>query len=69
MADGGVELLEGDVFAIVGQDPVVCHGVEHGAGGAGVAGSRGDIGWPVAEIAWTSFWHDPVGIAFGEDEV
>lgn len=54
--DFDLEFAEGDVAAVVREDAVVGHGVDHGAGGARVPLLGGDVFRPVAVVAGFVGW-------------
>lgn len=69
LADGEIELFEGDVLAVVREDGVVCEGVEHGTGGSGVALLRGEIVGPGEVVARCVRGNDMAGLVGGSEEV
>ena len=69
LPDFGVELFEGDILPVVRQDPMIRHGIEHGAGGTGVAFFRRHVLGPCQIVPGGMCGHDPTGLEGGGHDV
>lgn len=69
LADLLVHLLEADVSAVVRENSVVGHGVEHRACRSRISFLGRDIFGPISVVAWAAFGNDFVGFQFGSEEI